>query len=134
MESRRHLRLLVVDEHREYFERIRDCAELCRHQFVVDCQFSRNADNATELMLSWQPGVVLVDAHLRQGNTLEFVHRCRDGQASIIVSSESASQDIEVSARRFGAQGYVSKSDDMEEIEALLNQMLALTPIDRWEQ
>ena len=129
MSERRRLTLLVIDEHREYFERIRDCAELCRHQCVVDCHFSSSAVGAEALISRLHPEVVLVDAHLPDTNSLALVQACSHENVPVVVASESVSSDIGDSARKFGAHGYVSKSDDPEEIEALLTQLVEMAPV-----
>lgn len=126
MADKQRLKVLVLDEHREYFERIRDCAEMCRHQFIVDCQYSDNQESAQSIVKTWQPGLVLVDAHIPSFNSIEFVKVCSDQQLPVVVTSETPSDDISESARKNGAHGYVPKSEDVEEIEALLQQLLSL--------
>lgn len=125
-EQKKQLKVLIIDEHREYFERIRDCAEMCRHQFVIDCQFTASPDQARTIISSWNPGLVLVDAHVPSLNSIEFVRQCSDQKLPVIVTSELPSNDISESARKNGASGYVPKSEDVEEIEALLQQLLSI--------
>jgi len=128
MSERQALRVLVADEQREYFEAIRECAELCRHQFTIECEFVDTERTLLSALSRFRPSVVLLDAHIPHVDSFDMIRQCHLGEVSVILTSKHMSSEISDSAKQHGASGYVSKSFDMEEVEALLNQLMNLCP------
>ncbi|MBX7139047.1 MAG: response regulator [Oligoflexia bacterium] len=122
------LKLLVVDEHSEYFELVNESAELCRHQFHVKCRHAASVDETKSAIGHWQPSVVLVDLNLGDSEGFSVIELCAQGQIPVIAMSDSKNSEIEDVLRDRGATGWVLKSSDPEDIEQLLAQLSAETP------
>ena len=120
MEVRKSVRLLVVDEQQGYFEQVRDYAELCSHQFDIECAYARTEVEARIKMKSFLPTVIMIDAHLPDVGDLRCIQDYQQGFAPVIVTSDHRSIEIEEAARENGAHAYVTKSDQPEELELLL--------------
>ena len=59
---------------------------------------------------------------------ISFEH-CKDGVTQVIVTSSDHSQEIQDSALAHGAVAYVSKSEDPEIVEQLLEWIVGLSEI-----
>lgn len=127
MKYRKTVKLLVVDEQPDYCDLIREHAEICSHQIDIICESATSGREAIEKIAAWKPSVILLDAHLQDVNSFEVLESCREGRATVVVASDHCSQAIMNSAREHGASGYVTKSDNPEEIEALLVELATVS-------
>ncbi|MBX7144074.1 MAG: response regulator [Oligoflexia bacterium] len=127
MTKSKEVKLLVVDEHDQYCTLIQEHAELYGHSLKIVCECVNSGREALERITKWEPSVVLLDAHLPDMNSFEVLDACRNGRATVVVSSEVCSREIEDSARAHGASGYVTKSDNPEDIEALLYELATVS-------
>jgi DNA-binding NarL/FixJ family response regulator len=131
VQTRKTIKLLVVDEQDGYCDLIREHAEICSHHVDILCECVNTGKEAIEKIASWKPSVILLDAHLRDVNSFEVLESCREGRATVVVSSDFCSREIMDSARDHGASGYVTKSESPEEIEALLFELASVSaPIE----
>jgi DNA-binding NarL/FixJ family response regulator len=126
MDGRRILRLLVVNDQREYCEHLKEQVDLNSHLYQIECQYTTSGKKALQMIKQWHPAVVLLDAHIGDINSFKVLQRCKGGAASIIVTSEFVSRDIEQSAMRNGATGYYATIDDPEGIEHLIEQIMTM--------
>ncbi len=117
---RKKIRLLVVDDHDEFCNSLKECVELCRHQFEIECEFVDSASRAAQLLHEWAPSVVLVDTHLSSAEGLRVIEGCRELSIPVVATSTSTDPLMEESVMSHGAIGHVIKSEDPEEIEHLL--------------
>lgn len=131
VEYRKTIKLLVVDEQASYCDLIREHAEICSHHVDIVCECVNSGKDAIEKIASWKPSVILLDAHLNDVNSFEVLQSCREGRATVVVASDHCSREIMDSARSHGASGYVTKSENPEEIEALLFELATVSaPIE----
>lgn len=128
MVRRERFRVLVVDEQREYYEQLREWAELCRYQYPVECEYLSSADEVDSKLHSSQPTVVLLDAHLSTANAFDVIERCHRGAVPVILASDFMSRELSERAKARGADGYVWKSQDPEDLEALLQHIVEMCP------
>ena len=98
MSSDNSIKLLVVDDQSNYFNALAQVAEMCDHQFQIECKHSDSTTNALTLIDKWTPTVVIVDAHLTDSLSYDFVEKCKGGFTQIIVTSSDHSQEIQESA------------------------------------
>ena len=117
------IRLLVIDESPEYFESLKECAEMCSHQYSIDCRYSDTEKDALSVAKKWEPEVIILDIHLGDSTGFDLVQRLRESPAQIIVASSKPSMEICESALSKGALAYVAKDDDPEELEKVLMQV-----------
>lgn len=125
MSDKKHVRLLVVDDQRSFFEAIAEQAELCRHQLDIVCRYANSMEDVEDVLDEWQPSVTLVNAHNMEVDCFEVLSRCKEGEVPVIVTSDHCSQEIEDASRSLGATGYVTKSEAPEDVEGLLHQIEA---------
>ena len=128
----KELRLLVVHDRRESCELLKEAVDLNRHNFRIDCQFTTSGEKGLEMVKQWQPAVVLLDAHIGDLNSFKFLDQCKDGAASIIMTSDAGSIDIELSAQRHGARGYWQWVDDPEGVEMILQQIMSIAEMPEY--
>ena len=129
MEIRKKVRLLVVDEQEGFCEMVQQIADLAEHAYEISCQFTNCEERARELVREWDPSVILVDAHLSEIDSGEFVRGCKELRAPVVVTSQERSVSIEHSARLWGASGYFTKSDCEETVEKLVLELATIAPV-----
>ena len=127
METRKHIKLLVVDEQLEYFQRIREFAELCAHQYKFECLFSPSEEEACANLKTWQPSVVLVDLHTEKISWEKLFEGCRASLIPVVATSLSPSKELAKNILDHGAAVYLPKSDDPEELEQLLQTVATVS-------
>lgn len=120
METKRRLRVLVVDEETEYFKQLVECAELCRHELDVEYQYASSREQANQLIRSWAPSAVVVDLHLCGDSGFDLIRGCTESSIPVVATSPQRSSTLERDALRQGASAYFAQSEDFEELETLL--------------
>ena len=123
MYERKQIRLLVIDEQAGYYQSLNSWAEMCAHEYPVVCKHIKSDEGVSKVISEWGPSVVLIDAYLQDGDPFKFVDRCRAEPFQVIVMSNEHSQAIEDSARDHGAAGYLTKSEDPDDLEKLLSEL-----------
>ena len=116
---RKEVRLLVVDDHVEHFEHLQEFAEMYHPEYRVECKLATNAGEAVDLATSWGASVVLLDLHVIS-SALELVKQLSAQGAPVVATSDSRLPELGETAGSYGAVGYLSKSTNPEDIEALL--------------
>ena len=124
------VRLLVVDDQAEFCDLVQEIVDVSRHIFDITCQITSSGEKAMELMKSWEPSVVLLDAHLSDSNCFEILEDCKHSSATIVVTSTEMSHEIEEAARKGGASGYVCKSNNLEDVERLVHDVATMAATD----
>ena len=119
--KRKKIRLLVVDDQLDFCDSLKECVELCRHQFEIECEFVDSALRAAQLLHEWSPSVVLVDTHLSSIEGLRVIDGCRELSIPVVATSSSADPMMEENVMSRGAIGHIVKSEDPEEMEHLLS-------------
>jgi len=123
---RKDVKLLVVDDHTEGFDELRDVADMYSPDFRIECKLATSGAEARELASSWQPSVVLVDLHLANTETLTLLRHLSELGTPVVATSSERRPDIEQTVQDYGAAGYVQKSTSLEELETLVNFVAAL--------
>lgn len=123
MEARRTVKLLVVDSQPDFFQNISECAELCSHEIFVECEFADSQRKAESRIASWAPNLVLIDAHVQNGSSFTILDYCKRQASPVVVMSDKHSSAIEDSARARGAVGYITKSNNLEDLERTLHEL-----------
>ncbi len=117
------IRLLVVDEHEDYCDLLKEQLELSSYSLNVACQFVHCGEHALQTIAKWRPTVVLLDAHLEDIDSFEVLDACREGRATVVVASDATSGAVEKRARELGASGFFSKSENPDVISALIAEL-----------
>ncbi len=120
---RKQVRLLVVDDHPEFCDLVKEIVDLSGHVFEITCEFAANKATARNLMKTFEPSVVLLDAHLEDGNSLQCLDDWKHLPAQVVVTSVQNSASIEKAARNGGASGYCPKSNKIEDVERLVHEL-----------
>jgi len=127
------VRLLIVHEHSEFFEQIKDCADMCRHECRVLCEFTQSRESAEQLIHDWEPTVVVLDMHIPGMSSYDVLAKCRANAIPVVATSEFPSDEIEQSAIKNGAGAYLPRPEDPETLEIFLKEavQIALPPYGR---
>ena len=125
---RKKVRLLVVDEHQSFCDIVQEVVELASHVYDITCEVTDSGERARELVKNWDPSVVLIDAHITDVNSFELVRDISHTRAPIVVTSVERSQVIEEAARKWGASGYMWKSENAEDVERLVHELAEIAP------
>lgn len=120
------VRLLVVDEQQSYYNLLRDYVEMCRHEYDIECAYAADETEALGLCGSWHPSIVLVDAHLPDKTGFGLLEKIIDQAASVIITSTSLSFTIEESAKKRGANGYLPKTDNFDDLDYVLSYIVTV--------
>jgi len=120
------VRLLVVDEHLAYADLVENAASVWGELVDIQCEFVSTAVEALERLSSFQPNVIMLDAHLSDMNCLDFLDLCRDGLAPLIITSQHPSSSLCDSVLSHGASAFVPKTDDPDEIEVVLEKIIRI--------
>lgn len=126
MSGRKEVRILVVDDQVEQFDSLNEYAEMYHADYQVVCQRADSPISAREMMRTWNPSVVLLDVHVTEEGGGDQISYFSDAGAPVVVMSRVRSQNIEESAMSKGAMAYVSKSDNPDDVEALLELLGAV--------
>ena len=121
------VRLLVVDDQQTYYNLLRDYVDMCSHEYQIECAYAANGQQAINLCNSWHPSIVLLDAHLPDVNGFGLLEKMIEGVASIVITSSSHSHAIEEAAKNRGANGYLPKTDNFDDLEYVLNYIVTVS-------
>ena len=124
---RRELRLLIVDDHSGYSEFLEEYSDIWNEQYEVILSHVESAAEAVEQLSELKPNVIMVDAHLPDMNSLEFVQQFSTVDSAIVVTSEKHSLSLEESAMCHGADAYIPKTQDPDEIEFLFSRLAQIS-------
>lgn len=129
METRKEVKLLVVDENETYYAALCDSAEMWSDGFRIECRKADSATAALATISSWCPTVIMVDSHLADMNCLEFIEQLKEREAPLVVASEHLSEETRESVLKHGASAYVGKTEDPDEVEQLLTRIAKLSAL-----
>jgi DNA-binding NarL/FixJ family response regulator len=124
---RKQVRLLVVDDHSEHFEQVQEVAQMYHADFDFECKLASSSHDALRITSEWQPSVVLVDLHLI-ADTLEILGKIAERGAVVVATSESKIPELPEKLSQYGAAGYLTKSEALEDVEALLSYVASIAP------
>jgi DNA-binding NarL/FixJ family response regulator len=116
---RKEVRLLVVDDNRDHFEALSEVADMYNPDFRIECRLACTGVETLEVLEEWKPSVVLIDLH-SIADALSFVRQLAEQGRSVVATSAHRSSELSTVADQYGAVGYLSKSDNPEELEALV--------------
>lgn len=117
--DRSTVRVLVVDDDRSLTEMIEEHISDSGDNMAV--RYAETEGEVLDLMMSWDPSVVLLDAHASKLDSLFLLESRMAELAPVIVTSDQVSKEIEEAARLKGAVGYVTKCDGLDELDHLLS-------------
>lgn len=116
---RKEVRLLVVDDHEEHFDQLREIAEMYHPEYHVECRLVSSAIEAVDIAASWRASVVLLDLHVIS-SALELLKQLATQGTAVVATSDTRLPDLAETASEYGAVGYLSKSDNPDDIEHML--------------
>ena len=117
---RRDVRLLVVDDTPEHFELLTEVAEMYNPDYRLECRLVSTVGETFQAIGEWHPSVVLIDLHC-VADALEMVRQLADQGRSVVATSTHRSPELSSVADEYGAVGYLSKSDNPDDLEALVD-------------
>lgn len=123
------LKLLVVDAQPDFSLLLKEYIEIAGLTHRVECRSVGSSREAQEEVSTWHPSIVLLDAHLHDTDSFALLNWCNSAHTKVVMLSEQASQEIEQSARKHGAD-YLAKTENMDEIELVLNRLAFLAPAE----
>lgn len=125
--DKKTIKLLIVDDQPNFCSLLAEQAELWDYHCDISCQFASTGEEAKKLMQSWHPSVVLLDLHAAE-ESLELIRNWTGGISSVIATSSTCSKEIEETALAHGADAYVPKSENPDEIQHLMERIVNLAP------
>lgn len=129
-------RVLLVDGDAEFSERLREAVELCSHEIKLSCEAVSSAKEALARLSEQPPDVIIIDAHIEDGDAFELVRATKNPNTTVVITSTHPSASIESAARRYDAE-YSQKSEDPEDLESFIRKIAFLAehqpvnPFDR---
>jgi two-component system KDP operon response regulator KdpE len=120
-----HARILVVDDESQITRVLRTTLSAQRY----DVRVAADGDIALEIMKEWSPDLVITDLHMPNKDGLAL---CKDirvrSQMPIIVLSVKEDEQTKVKALDLGADDYVTKPFNMNELLARVRSNLRRAP------
>jgi DNA-binding NarL/FixJ family response regulator len=123
---RKEVKLLVVDDHDDHFEHLKAFAEMYSAGFQVECKLASEPEEAHSLVDSWHPSVVLVDVHLA-ASSLGLIKDLTARGTTVVALSEIRIPELVETSQNYGAVGYFTKSDNPDDIEALISYIASIS-------
>ena len=124
---KRQVRLLVVDDHSEHFQQVQEVAGMYHADFDFECRLVSDSGAALKMTSEWHPSVVLVDLHLI-ADTLDILGKIAEHGAVVVATSETKIPELPEKLSQYGAAGYMTKSESLEDVEALLTYVASIAP------
>ena len=120
------VKVLVVDEDRDYFEQLQECADMCSHEFKVECIYSSDEKEALSIIEKEHPSIIVMDAYMPALESHGLLEKCNEGVVPLIVTSLYAIPELSDVSRRWGAEEYITKSENPDEVEEALRRIVEL--------
>jgi DNA-binding NarL/FixJ family response regulator len=124
---RKQVKLLVVDDHSDHFRQVEEVAAMYHADFDFECRLVTDSSQALEVAADWQPSVVLVDLHLI-AESLDILGKIAEKGPIVVATSETRIPELPEKLSQYGAAGYLTKSDSLEDVEALLSYVASIAP------
>jgi DNA-binding NarL/FixJ family response regulator len=124
---RKQVKLLVVDDHSDHFRQVEEVAAMYHADFDIECRLVTDSAQALEVAADWQPSVVLVDLHLI-AESLDLLGKIAEKGPIVVATSETRIPELPEKLSQYGAAGYLTKSESLEDVEALLSYVAAIAP------
>lgn len=122
--QRKEVRLLLVQEPDSFRTMLLDWIELSSHHYYISIRTAETGNAALELLNTWFPSVVVIDAHLTDLNCFTLIDECKRSCIPVFVTSKEQSTEIELSAQQSGASGYFPAIDDPIMMDQLLAELV----------
>ncbi len=127
MDLRKHVRLLVVESEPEFRDQLREIIELCSHQYEIVAEFAGSGLEARNLMVRFDPSVVLMDMHAADNEAVALMRGCSELEVPVVATGELRSREAEEQAFRHGAVAFMTRSEDPEDIETILHTLATVS-------
>ncbi len=109
----------MVDDTPDHFELVAEVADMYSPDYRIECRLVSTSFETFEAVGEWHPSVVLVDLH-SVADALAVVRQLAEQGRSVVVTSEHRSPELSSVADQYGAVGYLSKSENPDDVEALV--------------
>ncbi len=119
-ESNSEIKVLVVDQDQEFFQRIKEEIELNSHIFKIAVRHIDQISAAAESLSSWNPNLVVLDLANSPLQAAGLVQGCHQMDVPVVIAGDILNQEVEDAAKKIGASAYVVKSADPEDMEKVL--------------
>ena len=124
-EPRKEVKLLVVDDQAEHFMHLQEAAEIYQLDYSIECRLASNKAEALELAASWHPTVVLIDLHV-VADALNLLSQIAEIGPAVVATSENRIPEIPDKVAEYGAVGYLTKKDSVEDVESVLHYIASV--------
>jgi CheY-like chemotaxis protein len=123
--ARKEIRLLVVDDQQEHFEQLREVAGMYNPDFTVECRLVSDPTEVLEVTANWQPSVVLLDLHCIS-SALSLLKQISEIGPSVVATSSNRLPDVAEKVAQYGGVGYLTKSENPDDMESLLSYIASI--------
>jgi DNA-binding NtrC family response regulator len=115
------MRILLVDDEEPLRKLLVPFLQDLDHEVMAAATVAEGLQKAS----AFQPEVVLLDVHLPDGTGLDLLLKLQEGksQASVVLITANVDLKMAVEAIKRGAEDYLAKPLDLEELEIILRQI-----------
>lgn len=117
---RKDVRLVVIDDSEDHFEQICHVTEMYNPEYNVACELAESCQNLLGQEGGSKPTVVLLDIHILS-DALAVIQKLSHQGIPVVATSAVRLPNIAETAHQYGAVGYFNKSDNPDDIEALID-------------
>lgn len=113
--------ILIIDDDKQYINEI---------EFILEkdfeCISASNSASGIEIIMKKHPDIILLDLMLGKENGISILKEIKkiDEGLPVIMITEYASIDTAVQAMRIGAEDYISKTPNLEELKLIIERSL----------
>lgn len=119
------MRLLIVDDSQLLRNRVKDI--LSKVNAVLEIKEAVNAIDAKKQIRSFKPDIAILDIRMPGGNGIELIHLVKESNAKskVIILSNYNHQQYISKAEKEGADIFLSKVDEFEELLKVVTKFTA---------
>ncbi len=120
------IKLIVIDDQELYLNSIKDYIDICNYSGKIDVIYERSAQKGLEKIKDDSSSLVILDAHIKDMNSMDFLHLAKGRDVKIILVSDKPSSSIKISALDNGAIAYFPKMYEPEDLDNLFELIVKL--------
>lgn len=128
-DSRKLVRVLVIDDSSEYVEQLKVHAEMYHPAYKIECNFAENDQEARAAVTEWHPSVVLLDLHAPLASAIDVLQNISSQGTPVVATSELQSAEFSDTAMASGATAYIPKSHNPDDLDRLLETLASYSKV-----
>ncbi len=120
------IKLVVIDDQDSYVKSIKDYIDICNYSGKIEVFYENSAKKALKKIKKDTPSLIILDAHVLDMNSMDFLHEIKSNDIKTILVSDIPSSSIKFSALDNGAIAYFPKMYEPEDLDPLFELIMKI--------